>query len=317
MEASARRALLDGIIDYAGLFPPATLPMAEAWREYGRHRASPQAWMLGRFICPAARLEELAACLQPEESGVSLALLAARAPEAAALSETLAADEAGWARFRTGQSGRARVEAWELRLPEDSPDGDALEAMLAKGRALLSPDTDTFWEAGPDWDRGRLEALAEVLVRLNAGGGRHGLKLRCGGVTAAEFPTLDRVAMVITLCRDHGLPLKLTAGLHHPLRHWRPEPGVWMHGFLNVYFAAMAALTHGLAERDLLPILSETRRDLFRLREGELSWRELRVETSEVREARRLLPGHGSCSFDEPVADLRALGWLESGGEGG
>src|SRR5437660_1475932 len=53
------RALLEHVIDYAGLFPPATLPLDEAVRNYARYRTEPEGWMLGRFICPAARLAEL------------------------------------------------------------------------------------------------------------------------------------------------------------------------------------------------------------------------------------------------------------------
>ncbi len=53
------RGLLYNLIDYAGLFPPAKLDMPEAALAYSEHRASPFAWMLGRFICPAGRLGEL------------------------------------------------------------------------------------------------------------------------------------------------------------------------------------------------------------------------------------------------------------------
>src|SRR5438093_1052355 len=53
------RALLANVIDYAGLFPPANLPMEEAIRNYTRYRQEPESWMLGKFICPAARLVEL------------------------------------------------------------------------------------------------------------------------------------------------------------------------------------------------------------------------------------------------------------------
>src|SRR5713101_2167456 len=54
------RAMLTGIIDYAGMFPPAKLPLDQAIRNYARYRTEPESWMLGRFICPAARLGELA-----------------------------------------------------------------------------------------------------------------------------------------------------------------------------------------------------------------------------------------------------------------
>ena len=58
VKASAgARAFLAGLIDYAGLFPPAALPLGPALAEYARHRAGPDAWMLGRFIVPAGRPE--------------------------------------------------------------------------------------------------------------------------------------------------------------------------------------------------------------------------------------------------------------------
>ena len=58
-EAPSARALLAGLVDYAGLFPPAALSMDDAVAEYARWRRSPEAWMLGRFVLPAARLAEL------------------------------------------------------------------------------------------------------------------------------------------------------------------------------------------------------------------------------------------------------------------
>ena len=52
------RILLRGLIDYAGLFPPASLDMADAVRNYAAYREGEHAWALGRFVVPAARLEE-------------------------------------------------------------------------------------------------------------------------------------------------------------------------------------------------------------------------------------------------------------------
>src|SRR4051812_41630301 len=54
------RTLLAGIIDYAGIFPPARLPLEQAIRNYARYRQGPASWMLGRFVCPAAQLTPLA-----------------------------------------------------------------------------------------------------------------------------------------------------------------------------------------------------------------------------------------------------------------
>jgi hypothetical protein len=56
---AALQVLLAGLIDYAGLFPPAELDMADALRNYARYREGPNAWALGRFVVPAARLNEV------------------------------------------------------------------------------------------------------------------------------------------------------------------------------------------------------------------------------------------------------------------
>src|SRR5689334_1162740 len=53
------RTLMAGLIDYAGLFPPAKLSMQAAAEAYARARMGEHAWVLGRFICPASRLAEL------------------------------------------------------------------------------------------------------------------------------------------------------------------------------------------------------------------------------------------------------------------
>src|SRR5215467_3773609 len=52
------RDLLSGLIDYAGLFPPATLDMATAARRYADYREGEYRWALARFVVPVARLDE-------------------------------------------------------------------------------------------------------------------------------------------------------------------------------------------------------------------------------------------------------------------
>ncbi|MFA7330034.1 MAG: hypothetical protein WC326_03065 [Candidatus Delongbacteria bacterium] len=304
---NALTALLSESLDYAGLFPPAALPMAEAWREFRRQLTMGERWLLGGFVCPAARLEELAVCVEADDGPLPLVLLAAR-PDGPDGGARLAEDQARWRAFEGRFPDRAQLRGWEIRLPDVAAEG--LESLLAVGAEQLPGECPLFWEPDPAWDEERLEGLGQALAAQRLVSRRHGYKLRCGGTRAEDFPSVPRVAWVLGLVRRHELPLKLTAGLHHPLRHYRPEPGVWMHGFLNVYLAALAARSHGLESRDLEAILGETRADAFRQRPDRLSWRELTVDIVEIRESRAWLAGLGSCSVDEPVADLQALGWL-------
>src|SRR5439155_23923759 len=77
---------------------------------------------------------------------------------------------------------------------------------------------------------------------------RQGYKLRCGGLHASTFPSIEQVAHVITACRDAGVPLKFTAGLHHPLRHYDSAVQTHVHGFLNAFGAGVLAHARKLSE---------------------------------------------------------------------
>lgn len=138
-------------------------------------------------------------------------------------------------------------------------------------------------------------------------------KVRTGGVTPEAIPSVAAVADFIRACAERRLAFKATAGLHHPVRAEYPltyKPDALravMHGFLNV-FVASALAWHG--DRDLEPVLAEPDPTAFRF-DDRAHWRAKSLSAEQVRDARaNFLHAFGSCSFDEPVADLRALGLL-------
>jgi hypothetical protein len=172
---------------------------------------------------------------------------------------------------------------------------DDIEAIAgnAKGRVVYVEITDL----------GLLDAIRD-----------HGLraKIRTGGLTEEAFPTPQRIAAFMRACKEHGVAFKATAGLHHPLRCVRPlthEPNAptgLMHGFVN-FFLAAAML------EDAVAILEEKDAGAFAFDDEGASWRDRRVSTEELASLRRdFAISFGSCSFEEPIADLRALGWLSS-----
>jgi len=130
------------------------------------------------------------------------------------------------------------------------------------------------------------EGRAEDVDRIAASGAT-GAKLRCGG--DAGVPADAELAGFVAACRDAGLPFKATAGLHHPVRH---DGG---HGFLNL-LAAAAAARRGADAATLAGVLAERDPDA--------------LLAAQDPAARELFTAYGSCSFREPVADLRALGVL-------
>lgn len=291
------RAAFTGLIDYAGLFPPAQLSLDAARREYHDARSGPHAWMLGRFILTAPQLGESAKTLHEPFSVIV-------DPDVDALHRLARLRAAG-----------ATVEAVEIPLQKSvSPFRErlsrddvlnilgALEADLGVSglRDLPAfveiPRTAAWWSV--------LRETLDAAARFHLGA-----KLRCGGLTAEAFPGIDEVTEFIAAASDAGVPFKATAGLHHPVRHVDPASGFIMHGFLNLL--AAAALAPSVDRATLSRIVAEEEPGAFVFGDDSFAWRNETVDTERLTEARRVaLVAYGSCSFSEPVEDLTALGIL-------
>jgi hypothetical protein len=313
------RALLEGVIDYAGLFPPTQLPLEPALRNYLKYRQEPERWMLGRFIIQAARLPELGALLKglPGEAPLPLSVLGRGGPTMAEFSNGLVDDLKAMKDFHSNCPGRALIDGFEVRVaPLVLPE---LEN-LAQPRNLLSilivaGKSGVFLEVGMEGDwRRNLDRLIKRIDRVRTEDARSsqvGVKLRCGGLEPAAFPSPEQVAAVIIAARDALVPLKFTAGLHHPIRHYHESVKTEMHGFLNVYVAGVLAHRCHLAEDQVRQILEDDNPAHFRFGDDGLAWQDYRASVGEIKLARQLaVTSFGSCSFDEPRDDLRELGLL-------
>jgi hypothetical protein len=279
MSGDARRALLTGLIDHAALFPPASMDMPEAIAADRAARATPEAWMLDRFICPASRLGEL-----PADAPRLSVVLDGGEGDLEGIAEALA-------------DGRA-VELVEGRIdPTWIPDTQQLV------RAKLGEGVQAYWELPPGRGlRGEVAAVREAGA---------GAKIRCGGVTAEAFPPVEAVAAFVAACRDAGVRFKATAGLHHPIRHVDASTGFHMHGFLNLLAAAVFAHADGLGEDDIAALLAEEDPAAFSVDADRLAVHGHRAGAAAIAAAREeLFAAYGSCSFSEPVEDLTALGVL-------
>jgi len=122
---------------------------------------------------------------------------------------------------------------------------------------------------------------------------------------------LDGLAEVIAQCRDAALPWKATAGLHHPLSRFDEGQSVWVFGFVNVFMADALANVHRLDPKTVEAILTSQDAQDFAVAEEALAWRDQRATVSQITAARRSgLQSFGSCSFEEPCAGLKSLGWI-------
>jgi hypothetical protein len=289
---TAAHVLLDGLIDYAGLFPPASLDMQTAVRNYSLYRASDEAWMLGRFIVPARGLSEFSTAFSEACCGERMVpwLLSVLSTGDAAEDAHLVASLI---------EGAAFLDAIEFKV-ESSAQVEAQLGLIPSGMAAYAEFT--------------AQQLAEILPVLKKFDAR--AKIRTGGVTADTIPSTQQVAAFLIACAKAKIPFKATAGLHHPLHSTQMltteenSATATMHGFINLFVAATIAY-QGAPESDVIELLNEQSSASFQWGKSALKWGSYRLTVKQIREAREEFAiGFGSCSFAEPVNELKALGWI-------
>lgn len=322
------QAFMEQLIDYAGTFPPANLSLHEAIQNYAQYRKDRDAWMLSRFICPASRLPELQTygdTLFQEGEPFRFSVLSRGGNHQGEFLQNLQKDLADIAAFREALGERVVIDVFETKIPGDilrRPSKSAAHRFLnsvgevfeTQAPAVLRP----FYEAlsPDDWKKvisAMVKGIAEHNLQnsLNQKYTRYqtaGIKLRCGGTEPSMYPSAGQIAQAIILCRDEKVPLKTTAGLHHPIRHFSKEAGVTMHGFLNVFAAGILAYAHELSVSEVQEIIQDENPENFLFTAKAFAWQNLRVSVDEIQTVRQnTLLSFGSCSFDEPREDLRAL----------
>ena len=291
-------ALLEGLVDYAGLFPPAGLGMAEAVECFARYAQSADGWMLGRFVVSAARLDELVDALRalpvlrtPRAWPVSLVVTPGSLPDLHAIDRRLAALRPAWP-----------IEIGSIECPVSTPSDLAAISRQFPGDIEVFGEVPLALPVGP---------FVEGAVAASCG-----LKLRTGGTSTEAFPAIETVASFLVAAVRERVCFKATAGLHHPVRSVHGvtyDPGAartTMHGFVNLFMAATLAAVGAIDNSEIPDVLAENDPAAFEFSRDRAAWRGCRIDTSQVKAARMLARSFGSCSFEEPVHDLRHLGWL-------
>ncbi len=304
--AASLLSLLSGLIDYAGLFPPAGLDMACAVANYARYATGEHSFALGRFIVPAGRLEEF----QAAQASVGMETVWTLSALGIGDGET---DVYAIREFNRRNSRHAIVDTIEVKA-------DTAEA-IDRIRQCLPNGITAYFEVPVGASLGLLSHIRNVGARA---------KFRTGGITAEAIPPPTAVASFITNCVAAGTAFKATAGLHHPVRCVKPltyepnAPSGKMHGFLNVFLAALFA-HEGAPSQVIARVLDEEHSENFSFDGAQAYWRAAfgRDQTAEseldanagagisserIRAAREEFAiSFGSCSFEEPIEDLRAL----------
>ncbi|MFI5252152.1 MAG: hypothetical protein ACHQQQ_06940 [Bacteroidota bacterium] len=291
--------LMLGIIDYAGLFPPAKLDMPEAFSNYLQYRKSEYAWALGRFIVPVSRLsqfEQAASDLIGEENinPIQLSTLTDDEPVKAL---TRISD------FNNGFFSAGRnviIDTIEIKAPSSDD--------ILKWNDLLPRHLRAYYEIPLN------SSIEESIEAISLSG--ECAKVRTGGVTPEVFPAVGDLLRFIETCSRMNVPFKATAGLHHPVRgeynftYEKNSAQGLMFGFLNLFLTALF-LHDGMSVSEASYLLTEDSPSAFRFDDQGITWRGFSLDIEQIRSGRENFAiSFGSCSFTEPINDLKSFNLL-------
>lgn len=291
------RLLLTEAIDYAGLFPPAALSMSEAVINYATYRNSNYNWMLGRFVVGVGRLNEFyeaAADFVSRDASTAWRIAVVASDD---LQATLRTVED----FNLANGPGIICDSIEMKA--------VTSYQIETVSASLPAGVSVYFEIEPKDGFDELIAAAAFAEQR--------AKIRTGGVVPEAFPSSESVVRFVQTCVAANVPFKATAGLHHPIRCFRPltylensSQGT-MHGFLNLF------LMTGFARESYRPsflvdLMEEEFEEVFEFSDAGVKWRnEYALNLVEIEQLRaHSIQSFGSCSFDEPIADLQSLGIL-------
>ena len=304
MVSRSLRALLSQSIDYAGLFPPCNLALEPALKNHAGYTRLPDAWMLNSFVLPIgqfAAAKQFLSEFDPDHP-LHISALGPKTDDISSFRTALTKAAAAIRSFSAHNVDLISVKQLEMPIIA------AVDSDLLREAQSIVKDLPVFWEAPSQM----ADRVISLLAKHNdeVGEPAFGFKLRTGGVTADAFPNTAQIARALVAPAKHQLPVKFTAGLHHPIRQFRDEVKAKMHGFLNVMGAAVLGAEHRWDEQQTALMLADESAAAFSFDDHGFSWDEWRIETKRIQDRRRFVTSFGSCSFDEPREDLRALNLL-------
>jgi len=302
--SASLRALLNQAIDYAGMFPPCALALEPALRNQASYVRSSEVWMLNGFVLPVGQFDAATKFASKFDSSHPLRV-AALGPKTTSVESFRDALENAGAAIRSYSRSDVNlisVSHLEMFLPDD------VDSVSLKVASAVVGELPVFWEAPPE----RAEQTIALIAGYNSDKdmAKFGYKLRTGGVTADAFPTSAQIARVLVTAARYQLPIKFTAGLHHPIQQFRDEVKTKMHGFLNVLGAAVLAAEHQWEADQTVMMLEDEDPRSFSFTDDFFMWRDWKIDVEPLQYRRKFVRSFGSCSFDEPRDDLRELGFL-------
>ena len=303
MPTKSLNLFLSKLIDYAGLFPPANLDLIPALNNYRKYIDCEDSWMMSQFIIPLNDLKNI--------SVKDMELFDDSFPlDLSILSGNLANDIEKLNSFKNLYPNKVKFSGLETRI---SNLDELLDLLTSTNSTIKNNNLNlsSFFELPycENW-LVKMENAINTISKFNKlNQTNFGFKLRCGGIKADMFPEPSFVSNAILSCIKNEVPMKFTAGLHHPVRHFNDSVNTKMYGFFNIFIGGMLAQKFNLNFNQLVEILTDEDEANFIFNEDEFRWKNYKIKNEEIEQYRsKNFISYGSCSFDEPREDLTNLG---------
>lgn len=322
--------LLTSSINYAGLYPPASLGLQEALRSYIDFSHSKYSWMLSSLVLPHDQLPLLSNFSDRRHLLDEPLNLCITGPETNTLFEfknVINSIEKELLTAHSGYPGEVRTHLLELKLPAASVDTlnpeeliKSLEAVVSSAaESRLLPHRVFFEVPGNEFDAEITKKIIKVIAVHNKSILKRkvqnylfsGIKLNCSAKEGAKVPSAKYLAEVLLYARDANIAVKFSGKENAPFPEYNYSIESKMHGFINVLVASMLAYTQDLTIEETVEVLEDRNPENFLFKDEYIAWRELAAPIMEVKMLRMLsITSFNFSNFSAPIHGLKELGYL-------
>ncbi len=316
---------MQGLLDYAGLFPPATLSLQNSLKNFAEYYHHNQKEWLGKFILPINKINETISILNKQnifstlENKAQLSIILSNCKSLSEYKNCAQNDLISIKNLINQIGNTINICSFEILPPIDifnSGNTDLLKNFLIYSSEVLfefKDKTDFYCELPLS------EKLNDYLTTIkihneNINLLKISVKLRTGGVTQQQIPSSKDIAEAIFLCAKHKIPLKATAGLHVPVPNENLQVGAKLHGFLNIFSCMLLCYNQILIDKNIINI-EEIKKIISSYSYKDFKFSETGLQIGENKDRfisnqsmtalrKNYIKSFGTCSFLEPIGHL-------------
>jgi hypothetical protein len=316
---------MQGLLDYAGLYPPATLSLQDSLKNFaGYYHHNHENW-LGKFILPVNKIDDTILILSKQnifsklKNKAQFSIILSNSKSLSEYQNCLQNDLILIKKLMNQFGDTIDLQSFEILPPIEVVNSD--NTILMRNFLIYSSEILFGFSDRADFycELPFSEKLNDYLTAIkkqneNISLLKVSVKLRTGGVTPQQIPSSKEIANAIILCAEQKLPIKATAGLHVPVPNDNPQVGAKLHGFLNIFSCMLLCYDKILNDQktinpqELEDIMTTYSYKDFKFSETGLQIGESKdrfISNQKMTDLRKdYIKSFGTCSFLEPIEHL-------------